>query len=149
MRTAIVVVAATACCACAPAYVARPGVSLAGTVLETATGPLSYQAATPRDAGAATIARRTVRGEACQHAIVLPVASAAVFFGKPTSTDVSRVPPLGVAWGDGGYARALEGARASARGATLYDVRADTHITAILGVYVRSCLEVHAEVAAR
>jgi len=140
---------ALTCIACAPQYVARPGVSRAGTVFEQATGALSYQSPTARDVVRTSREPHTVRGESCQHAIVLPVAFAATFFQKPTSTDVSRIPPLGVAWGDGGYARALEEARAAAGGAELYDVRADTHVTAILGIYVRSCLEVHAEVAAR
>jgi hypothetical protein len=90
-----------------------------------------------------------VRGESCQHAIVLPITLAAVFLEKPASTDVSRIPPLGVVWGEGGYARAIDEARTSAGGAVLYNVRADTHVTAILGVYVRSCLEINADVAAR
>jgi hypothetical protein len=127
--------------------VARPGVVQSGTVFESAAGPLSYQAPTPRDVAGPAQAARTARGEACQHAIVLPIALAAVFFDKPTSTDLSRVPPLGVAWSDGGYARALAEAHASAPGGVLYNVRADTHVTAVLGVYVRSCLEINADVA--
>jgi hypothetical protein len=148
-RAALLALACVACVACAPQYVARPGVSRAGNVFEQATGPLSYQSPTARDVARTSGGPRTVRGESCQHAIVFPVAVAVALFQKPAATEATPAPSLGVAWGDGGYVQALEEARAAAGGAELYDVRADAHVTAILGIYVRRCLEVHAEVASR
>jgi hypothetical protein len=52
-----------------------------------------------------------------------------------------------VVWGYGGYADAMAEASRDASGRNLYDVRADLHISTVLGVYVRQCVEVHASVA--
>ena len=139
-------VAALACASCGPPYVARPGVLPEGTVFEEATGPLSYQASTPRDVGRVA-PRGEAHGEACQYGIIVPISAASTFFRNPTADDVARIPPLGVVWGEGGYAAAMADAQQSAGGGRLYDVRADLHISSVLGVYVRDCVDVHASIA--
>ncbi len=137
---------ALACACCAPPYVARPQVLTTGTIFEHASGPTSYQAPAPRDVGRAA-PRGTAYGESCQYGIILPVSLAAVFLSPPASDDVARIPPLGVVWGEGGYADALARADRDAMGGRLYDVRADLHVSSVLGVYVRQCVEVHASIA--
>ena len=142
-RIAVVAALAIVGVGCMPPYVANPGASRDGTIYQGSTGPLSYQASTLRD-GRALL--REVRGEACQYSIVLPlpIGGAAV----PDQGSEAGVLQLGVGWGDGGFARAMEDARRDAGGDVLVDVRADRHFTTVLWVYRRNCVEVHASVAA-
>ncbi len=147
MKLSLLVSTATiACAACGPPYVARPGVLAQGTVFEQASGPLSYRAPAGPDVGRAA-PRATAYGESCQYGIILPLSAAATFFSKPTSDDVGRIPPLGVVWGKGGYADAMAQAQRDAVRGRLYDVRADLHVSSVLGIYIRNCVEVHASVA--
>jgi hypothetical protein len=67
-----------------------------------------------------------------------------LFFVPPAGS----VPTsIGVAWGDGGYQKAMAAAQAKVPGQRLFDVRADVHVTSVLGVFRRQCLEVHAAAA--
>ena len=46
--------------------------------------------------------------------------------------------------GDDSYARAVRNARESVHGAAIFDVRADVHTTAVLGIWRQECTEIHA-----
>jgi hypothetical protein len=137
MSRALLALLAIACAACGPPYAGTPTVLSQGTVFEYATGSLSYQPPTARDVAHATPAGEA-RGEACQYGIVLPISLV---------PGLQEVPPLGFVWGNGGYGEAVANAQVAAKGGRLFDVRADLHTNAILGVFVRRCLEVHAAVA--
>ena len=90
---------------------------LTGCVYANVNTPLSYRAPTPAEVqGPLT---QVAHGEACNHAV------------------------LGlVAWGDGGYAAAVENAKQSSGARMLADVRADAHLYNVLFVYSEACTRV-------
>jgi hypothetical protein len=93
--------------------------TLAGCVYTNVNTPLSYRAPTPSEVQAPLV--QEVRGEACNQAI------------------------LGlVAWGDGGYAAAVEDARQRSGARLLADVRADTRLFNVLFIYSKACTRVTA-----
>lgn len=130
--------------ACTPIGRGPPLLALEGNVFADLDGPVAYASPTPRDVAGASPDRQ-VKGEACLDAIALPLGYLVPLF----TGSGSPIPSLGVAWGDGGFRRALADAKASAPEGHLYDVRADMHTRSILGVWIHHCLEVHAAVARR
>jgi len=88
-----------------------------GCVYTNVNTPLSYRAPTPNEVqGPLTT---VVHGEACNRAI------------------------LGlVAWGDGGYAAAIEDAKQSSGARMLADVKADTRLFNVLFIYAKACTRV-------
>jgi hypothetical protein len=87
-----------------------------GCIYTNVNTPLSYRAPTPNEVrGPLT---QEVRGEACAQAV------------------------LGlVAWGDGGYAAAVEDARRRSGAHLLADVRSDTRLFNVLFVYSKACTQ--------
>ncbi len=91
--------------------------SLTSCVYANVNTPLSYRAPTPNEVqGPLT---ETTSGEACNQAI------------------------LGmVAWGDGGYAAAVEDAKRRSGARMLADVRADSRLYNVLFLYSKACTKV-------
>jgi hypothetical protein len=88
-----------------------------GCVYTNVNTPLSYRAPTPNEVQGAL--GDNVSGEACNQAI------------------------LGlVAWGDGGYAAAVDDAKRRSGARMLADVRADTKLFNVLFVYSQACTRV-------
>jgi hypothetical protein len=97
---------------------------LQGCIYANVVQPMSYRSPTPSDVGGAGNLGAHVEGKACAHMV------------------------LGlVAWGDGGYAKAVKtaGSLAAAEG-VIADVQADSEELNVLGVYQRRCTVVHARV---
>jgi hypothetical protein len=92
-------------------------IALGGCVYTNVNTPLSYRAPTPNEVpGPLT---QQVQGEACNQAV------------------------LGlVAWGDGGYAAAVEDAKRRSGARLLADVRADTSLFNVLIFYAKACTRV-------
>lgn len=97
--------------------VASLALLLTGCIYANVQTPLSYRAPTPSEVqGPLT---QQVHGEACNQAI------------------------LGlVAWGDGGYAAAIEDAKQSSGAHLLADVRADSRLFNVLFIYSKACTRV-------
>lgn len=113
-----------------------------GCVFANVTVPLAYRSATPADVGGVSHLGPVAEGRACSHMV------------------------LGlVAWGDGGFAAAMDHAVAHAptslpnanpaadgaavaagAPALLADVQADTSALNVLGIYQRRCTVIHAKV---
>jgi hypothetical protein len=91
--------------------------SLTGCLYANVNTPLSYRAPTPNEVpGPLT---QQVSGEACNRAV------------------------LGlVAWGDGGYAAAIEDAKQHSGARLLADVRADSSLFNVLFIYSKACTRV-------
>jgi TRL-like protein family len=94
-----------------------------GCVYTNVTMPLSYRSPTPSEVAGPL--GEDVDGKACSHNVLFLVA-----------------------WGDGGYAAAVENAKARSGAALLADLRADTEGFNILGVYQRRCTRVRGRKAA-
>ena len=91
--------------------------SFTGCVYTNVNTPLSYRAPTPNEVQGPLVT--TAHGEACNMAI------------------------LGlVAWGDGGYAAAIEDAKQSSGARMLADVKADTRLFNVLFIYSKACTRV-------
>jgi hypothetical protein len=94
----------------------------AGCVYTNVNTPLSYRSPTPSEVK--VVPGQRVQGEACNQAI------------------------LGlVAWGDGGYAAAVEDAKRRSGATMLSDVQADTRLFNVLFVYDKACTRVSALVS--
>jgi hypothetical protein len=106
-------------------------------VYQDSVDPLSY-----RSPPGALAKRVPVRGEACQSAVTLPFGLILAAFEAGNAAAAPAF--VGAGWGDGGYARAVSAASASAPGARLVDVRADLHTTIVLGIWRQQCVEVSA-----
>lgn len=92
--------------------------ALSACIYTNVNRPLAYRSPTLSDVHDKESVAGRFAGRACSHVI------------------------LGlVAWGDGGYAKALEIARTEAAANTLVDVTADYSSFNILGVYQRGCTE--------
>jgi hypothetical protein len=78
--------------------------------------PLSYRSPTPADVGGASALGAEAHGEAC-NTMVLGA----------------------VAWGDGGYAAAVSNAKEASGATMLADVKADSRLFNVLGVYQKAC----------
>jgi hypothetical protein len=106
-------------------------------VYQDTVDPLSY-----RSSPGALAKRVPVRGEACQSALTLPFGLLVAAFEAGNTAAAPAF--LGAGWGDGGYAKAVSAASASAPGTRLVDVRADLHTTIVLGVWRQQCVQVTA-----
>jgi hypothetical protein len=117
--------------------------------LQVTRDALQYRSPLPRDlAGAhAHLSGREVRGEACQTKVSFPPVYDDPFLGSEAV--LSQIPwdSANVAFGNSGYRKALARAKETAGNAALFDVRADTHTTSVLGIWTRQCTEVVASVA--
>jgi hypothetical protein len=92
---------------------------LVSCVYTNVNTPLSYRAPTPNEVRGNL--GESVTGEACNQAV------------------------LGlVAWGDGGYAAAVEDAKRRSGATLLADVRSDTKLFNVLFVYAKACTRVTA-----
>ena len=116
--------------------------TLPSCIFANVTVPLAYRSPTPSDVGGVSHLGQITEGHACSHSI------------------------LGlIAWGDGGFARAMDNAAAHAAPvappmqlptdaavpavtapALLADVQADTSALNVLGLYQRRCTVIHAKV---
>jgi hypothetical protein len=108
-------------------------------LFDDSTLPLQYRS------DLAAGATREVTGESCLRGFVLPIFLTAFIPPHPTvyGNIVERIGAVSLDWGEAGWREALGQARARANGA-LSDVRADLHVTSILGIYREECLIVHA-----
>jgi hypothetical protein len=106
-------------------------------VYQDTVDPLSYRASP-----SALAKRVPVRGEACQSALTLPFGLLLAAFEAGNAAAAPAF--LGAGWGDGGYAKAVAAAGASAPGTRLVDVRADLHTTIVLGVWRQQCVQISA-----
>lgn len=93
----------------------------AGCIYANVHTPLSYRSPTPSDVGGKL--GEEVEGKSCNHLVLWMVA-----------------------WGDAGYAAAVENAKAASGATLLADVRADSNLFNVLGVYQRNCTRVRARV---
>src|SRR5690348_16305759 len=90
---------------------------LSGCIYTNVNTPLAYRAPTPNEVPGPL--NQEVQGEACVKAI------------------------LGlVAWGDGGYAAAVEDAKHRSGARMLADVRSDTSLFNVLFIYSKACTRV-------
>jgi hypothetical protein len=95
---------------------------VSGCIYTNVNTPLSYRAPTPNEVQGPL--NQEVQGEACAKAI------------------------LGlVAWGDGGYAAAVEDAKHRSGARLLADVRSDTSLFNVLFIYSKACTRVTGFVA--
>lgn len=95
-----------------------------GCIYANVTTPMAYRSPTPADVGGTDKLGEEVEGRACNHQVLWLVA-----------------------WGDGGYAKAVEQATRGKGSATVVaDVQADNTELNILGIYGRRCTVVHARV---
>ncbi|MBI5549107.1 MAG: hypothetical protein HY901_34920 [Deltaproteobacteria bacterium] len=93
-------------------------IASSGYIYANVNTPLSYRSPTPADVPVGQMGPE-VQGTACNYAV------------------------LGlVAWGDGGYAAAVEEAKTRSGAQLLADVKADRTFFNVLGVYQRSCTQV-------
>jgi hypothetical protein len=92
-----------------------------GCIYANVRAPLSYRSPTPSDVAAPL--GGSVDGEACNQMVLWVVA-----------------------WGDGGYAAAVENAKAKSGAALLADVQADQRLFNVLGVYQKTCTRVRGRV---
>jgi hypothetical protein len=130
-----------ATCACSPIQVATPATVPVGTLYQDVDAPLAYKSLGLRETDATAFDE--VHAEACQYALVVPPAVGVGFLNDPTSTNMTRMPTLGIAWGDAGFQRVVALAKAQTK-APLLDVRFDLHTTALASIFIKSCLELHA-----
>lgn len=117
-----------------------------GTIAQVTTDAAQYRSPQPRDVGAVH-APITVTGVSCRTMISFPPDPPSVFLGSNVVAQDLPWQALAVTFGDDGYAAAVAAAREAAGPGRLFDVRADVHTTAVLGVWRRECIEVHALVA--
>lgn len=118
-----------------PTYQANGGVMRMGGILlfQNTEAPLSFVSLTEGELPADAVKTGPVRGKGCQHGLSVPLSASL----RPTQ--------ISGAAGKGGTRKALARIRESdgeLRG--LYDVKVDVHITSILGLYRRQCVEIAA-----
>lgn len=94
-----------------------------GLIYTNVEVPRSYRSATPADVRAEKT-DKIVTGEACNYSLLFLFA-----------------------WGNGGYAAAAKNALKEEPQAVLYDVKADTRLKSVLGLYTRVCTVVTGKVA--
>jgi hypothetical protein len=116
-----------------------------GTVFQASVDPAQYRSTQPRDAPTRAPSRWIdAKGESCRTMLSWPVTPPTVFLGSSTVVSVLPWASFDILWGNDGYRAAMRLASESVGGGTLFDVRADMHTTAILGIWRRECIEVHA-----
>ncbi len=135
LSAALLVILAAAPRAEKPTYRAKSGVLVMGgfLVFHDTEGPLSFVSLTHSELPTDAQKIGPVFGKGCQHGLSIPLSA---------SFDSTKISG---AAGKGGARKALKKIRekhGEIRG--LYDVKVDTHITSILGLYRRQCVEIHA-----
>jgi hypothetical protein len=118
-----------------------------GTVYEGTHNPVQYRAALIRDLKVNATPKQAY-GEACKTGFYLPTYQVSPFLGSSWLANAVTPFNVGVVWGNAGVIRAIAEAKESSGAKLLYNVRLDQHSTAILGVWHRDCVEVHADVLA-
>lgn len=96
-------------------------------------GPLSFVAATRRELPPGAADAGEVRASACQHGLSIPLSLS------------WRAASVSGAAGRGGFEKALARLHAATPGLVgIYDVRVDSRVTTVLGLWRRVCAEVTA-----
>src|SRR5262249_22330623 len=113
-----------------------------GTVYQSTTDAMQYRSTQPRDAR--TSAPRHAHGQACRTMLAFPSLPPPVFMGSDYAAQYLPWSSFVATFGNDGFVRAVANARDSVGGAEIFDVRADLRTTAVLGVWRRECVEVHA-----
>jgi hypothetical protein len=117
------------------------------TILQVTRDAAQYRSPLPRDVQGARSFEPT-RGESCRTMLSWPSNPPTPFVGSAAAASLLPWPSFSVLWGNDGYVKATALALEHAGGGgTLIDVRADVHTTAVLGIWRRECIEVHAVVA--
>jgi hypothetical protein len=111
--------------------------------------PMQYRSPLPRDARGIPSPPRIAYGESCVVSLTFPPSPPVVFLGSATVAQLVPWNSLEATFGDDGYAKAIARARDSVQGAPLVEVRADARLTSVLGIWTRSCIEIHATVGER
>ena len=114
------------------------------TVAQATVDPVAYRSPLPRDVHLGNKPLREAHGQNCASTVTFPPSPPAVFVGSALLLEELPWPSALAAFGSDGYAKAMARARRSVGGKDLFDVRADLRTTSILGVWTRSCIEVHA-----
>ncbi len=121
-------------------------VPVPGTLLQATRDPAQYRAALPRDVQGSSM-RGETSGQACRTMLSWPSNPPTPFLGSAEAASLLPWPSFDVEWGNAGYAKATEEAVKAAGGGVLYDVRADVHTRAVLGLLRFECIEIHARVS--
>jgi len=147
-------VTAASCCAglsllglAACAFPPLPSTVTNGTLYQGTVDPVQYRSPLPRDVHTSPEAARQASGRSCRTLLTFPSIPPTPFYGSSLASQVIPWQSLAIVFGDQSYATAIGKARDSVDGAPLYDVRADLHTTAVLGIWRSECIEVHASVA--
>lgn len=136
MRTAFLILFLSAPAARAQddGYLARPALLNPGgfVIYMNSDSPLSFLTMTPKEIPPdAEILLGDVKGRSCQHGLSIPL-------GIPFTS-----PKISGAKGKGGYEKALKDLHEKYPGIRgIFDVKIDTHILSILGIYKRTCTEI-------
>lgn len=117
---------------------------LDGTIYQGTRDPMQYRSALPHEGRFDRAGPREASGEACRSILTFPPSPPAVFKGSDVALAYLPWPSFAILGGNDGYALAMKRARESAGGAPLFDVRADLHTTAWLGIWRTECVEIHA-----
>ncbi len=117
-------------------YLARPALLNPGgfMIYMNSEAPLSFLTMTPKEIPAgAEILPGDVKGRSCQHGLSIPL-------GSPLKSQ-----KISGAKGKGGYEKALKDLHKNHPGIRgIFDVKIDTHVLSILGIYKRTCTEIFA-----
>jgi hypothetical protein len=118
-----------------------------GTIVRDTKDPAQYRSALPRDVQGTQPMHQEAYGKSCRTMLSWPPFPPTPFIGSASAASLLPWPSFDVQWGNEGYARATQRALESAGGGFLFDVRADVHTTAVLGIFQTDCIEVHGLVA--
>lgn len=120
------------------------------TIYQGTTDAAQYRSPNPHDFKSAGARPRRwdapVTATACRTMLTFPSAPPGVFLGSDSVMQLLPWNALAIVFGDDGFASAIARAREAAKGGSLVDVRADLRTTAVLGIWRRECVEVHAAV---
>jgi hypothetical protein len=131
------------------AYPPLPATVTNDTIYQGTIDPVQYRSPLPRDVQgslASPIARQA-RGRSCRTVLSFPSIPPTPFYGSATAAQLLPWQSLALVFGNASYAAAVSKARDSVDGAAVYDVRADMHTRAVLGLWREECIEVHASVS--
>ena len=116
-------------------------------VVQDTRDPAQYRSALPRDVQSSPPLHPEAYGESCRTILSFPTNPPTPFLGSSTAASLLPWPSYSILWGNEGYAKAAAKALRKAGGGTLFDVRADVHTIAVLGIVRIECVEVHGLVA--
>jgi hypothetical protein len=132
-------------CACALPQSPIPAPD--GTLYDRTRAAMQYRSPLPRDLPPDRRTLRRASAESCRTVLAFPPLPPAVFVGSNLAAQALPWSSLVISGGDESYRTAIARMRADAGDAPLVDVHADIHMTAVLGIWTRECVEVHALVA--